>query len=197
VVTTISGIRTPRRVVSSADIVKGGCCYFLRHGTVEMVSLASSLSISRATLYRVVHSRDRLLGDVLWQLGEKLLADVRAERTSAGIDGVLEISRLFIDRVHAEKQFRDFLASEPEVAARVLLTPAGGVHARAVAAQRDIMLDLGGPDGRWLNGDPGRVETIAHLYIRIVETVIYAELLGDRRPDWDLVARAARAVLTG
>lgn len=161
-----------------------------------MVSLASSLSISRATLYRVVHSRDRLLGDVLWQLGERLLAGARADRRETGIDGVLEISRVFIERVHAEKQFREFLAGEPEVAARVLLTPAGGVHARAVAAQQEILREVGRPGDPWLAGDAVRLEAVAHLYIRIIEAVLYAELLGDRRPDWHLAARAARAVLT-
>jgi Tetracyclin repressor-like, C-terminal domain len=184
-------------VVSASDIIRGGCGYFLRHGTVEMVSLASSLSISRATLYRVVHSRDRLLGDVLWQLGEQLLAESRAGRTLPGPDGVLEITRLFIERVLNAKRFRDFLRAEPEVAARVLFTPTGGVHARAVAAQRDILQEVraaDGPDaeGAWLRGD---VDSTAYLYVSIVEAVMYAELFGDRRPDRQLAEKAARALL--
>jgi Tetracyclin repressor-like, C-terminal domain len=183
-------------VVSASAIIRGGCGYFLRHGTVEMVSLASSLSISRATLYRVVHSRDRLLGDVLWQLGEQLLAESRAARTLSGPDGVLEITRLFFERVLNEKRFRDFLRAEPEVAARVLFTPSGGVHARAVAAQREILLEVHAADtdgaARWLAGD---VESIAYLYVSIVEAVMYAELFGDRRPDRQLAERAARALL--
>jgi Tetracyclin repressor-like, C-terminal domain len=185
-------------VVSASAIIRGGCGYFLRHGTVEMVSLASSLSISRATLYRVVHSRDRLLGDVLWQLGEQLLAESRAARTLPGPDGVLEITRLFIERVLNEKRFRDFLRAEPEVAARVLFTPSGGVHTRAVAAQRDILLEVRAADAdgdaHWLAGD---VESVAYLYVSVVEAVMYAELFGDRRPDRQLAEQAARTLLLG
>src|SRR5687768_6039636 len=73
-----------RRVVSERDVVRGGCRLFLERGTVEMDALAGSLAISRATLYRVVHSRDRLLGDVLWQLGEATLTRARAQRTASG-----------------------------------------------------------------------------------------------------------------
>ena len=58
----ISTRTQPRRVVSESDVVRGGCRYFLRHGTLEMDALAGSLAISRATLYRVVHSRDRTRG---------------------------------------------------------------------------------------------------------------------------------------
>lgn len=46
-----------RRVVTREQVVRGGCRYFLRHGTVDMDQLASALSISRATLYRVVQPR--------------------------------------------------------------------------------------------------------------------------------------------
>jgi hypothetical protein len=71
-------------VVSRDDVVRGGCRHFLRHATIDMDALAGDLSISRATLYRVVHSRDGLLGDVLWRLAKRMLDDARRERTATG-----------------------------------------------------------------------------------------------------------------
>src|SRR3954467_10934199 len=58
----------PRRAVSREQVTAGACRLFLERGTVDMDELALRLAISRATLYRVVHGRDQLLGDVLWRL---------------------------------------------------------------------------------------------------------------------------------
>jgi AcrR family transcriptional regulator len=182
----------PRRVISERDVVRGACRFFLRHGTVEMDSLATSLAISRATLYRVVHSRDRLLGDVLWDLGEELLNRARATSTAAGVDGVLEVTHRFCTMLLRAEAFRYFLRNEPKTATRVLFTPAGGVHIRAVAAQQEILLDAARRDGLTLPGDPAH---LAYLYVRIIESTLYAELLTGQRPDLPLAERTIRSLL--
>jgi len=178
------------RVVSRERVVLGGCAFFLRHGTLEMDGLADHLSVSRATLYRVVHGRDPLLGEVLWRLGERMLARARAETTSPGIDGVLETTRRFADRVRHAEPFLAFLHAEPATAARVLFTPAGGVHARVVKAQRGILASA--TDPAW---SPGDLDGAAYLYVRIIESALYADLLGGHPADPVTTERAARAVL--
>ena len=178
------------RVVSQERVVQGGCAFFLRHATVDMGGLADSLAVSRATLYRVVHGRDPLLGDVLWRLGGRMLARARAETTSPGIDGVLETTRRFADRVRQAEPFLAFLHAEPATAARVLFTPAGGVHARVVEAQKGIL--AAATDRGW---SPGDLDGAAFLYVRIIESALYAELLGGRPADPGTAERAARAVL--
>ena len=52
------------RVIAYDTIVAGARRHFLSEATVDMEQLATELAISRATLYRAVDSRDRLLGDV-------------------------------------------------------------------------------------------------------------------------------------
>ncbi len=178
------------RVVSRERVVQGGCTFFLRHGTVEMDGLADHLSVSRATLYRVVHGRDPLLGEVLWRLGERMLVRARAETTSPGIDGVLETTRRFAARVRHAEPFLAFLHAEPATAARVLFTPAGGVHARVVEAQRGILASA--TDPAW---SPGDLDGAAYLYVRIIESALYADLLGGHPADPMTTQRAARAVL--
>ena len=182
----------PRRVVSESDVVRGGCRYFLRHGTLEIDALASSLAISRATLYRVVHSRDRLLGDVLWRLGEQVLDRAREERTESGVDGVIEVTRRFCDYLLRAGPFREFLHAEPKTATRVLFTPSGGVHARAVAAQKEILADAARRGELRLVGD---LDHLAYLYVRIIESTLYAELLTGQQPDLPLAERTIRSLL--
>jgi hypothetical protein len=182
-----------RRVVSREQVVLAGCHYFLRHATLDMDDLAVQMSISRATLYRVVHGRDRLLADVLWRLAENALWRARKERTEYGVEGVLEVGRRFSAHLLDTRPFRTFLLREPDAAARVLLTATGGVHHRAVQAQKDIFLDATPPGLVWLTGD---LDSLAYLLVRIFESTFYADLLASRQPDRELAERAIRAVLS-
>ncbi|WP_199431351.1 QsdR family transcriptional regulator [Qaidamihabitans albus] len=187
----MAGPTCTRRVISRERVVRGACRFFLRHGTVDMDALAPDLAISRATLYRVVHSRDALLGDVLWRLGEELLDRARRRRTLSGVDGVLEVTRHFAGYLWDAGPFRTFLHAEPDTAARILFTASGRVHRRAVHAQRQILLESDA--GTWPSAD---LDGLAYLYLRIVESALYAELLHGRRLDLAAAEPAARAVLT-
>jgi AcrR family transcriptional regulator len=182
-------------VVSREQVAAGAGRLFLSRATVDMDELALSLAISRATLYRVVHSRDQLLGEVLWRLAEDLLVRARRERTATGVEGVLQVTRAFSTRLLASDPFRKFLTNEPETATRVLLTAAGGVHARAVETQKAIFHESappGQPPCSWLRGD---WDTLAYLYVRIFESIWYADLLHGRSPDEEVVEEAARSLL--
>ncbi|WP_019806858.1 QsdR family transcriptional regulator [Saccharomonospora halophila] len=180
-----------RRVVSREQVVHGGCRYFLRHGSIDMPALASSLAVSRATLYRVVHRRDAVLGDVLWRLGERLLTRARRRRGRTGVEGVLEVTRSFSAELRNAAPFTAFLRAEPETATRVLFHTPEGVHRRMVAAQRAVLLENRTPTWR-----PTELDDLAFLYVRIVESALYAELLNGRRLDPATAERAARALLT-
>jgi hypothetical protein len=181
-----------RRVVSHTDVVRAGCRYFLQHGTIDMDALAVYMCISRATLYRVVHGRDRLIGEVFWRLSERELAQARRERTCTGVDGVLQVTRRFCARLLNSKPFRAFLVAEPDTAARILFTPSGGVHQRVVLVQREILIEAAGTGDTWLAAD---LDRLAYLYVRIFESMLYAELLTGRELDPGLAERAAIALL--
>jgi hypothetical protein len=62
------------RVITYDAIVAGARRQFLREGTLDMEQLAQELSVSRASLYRAIDGRDRLLGDELWSLAEQTYA---------------------------------------------------------------------------------------------------------------------------
>ncbi|HZM74269.1 MAG TPA: QsdR family transcriptional regulator, partial [Candidatus Limnocylindrales bacterium] len=82
--------------------------------------------------------------------------------------------------------FRTFLAAEPATAARVLFTASGGVHGRVVAAQHQIFLEAGAK---------GACADLAFLYVRVVESALYAELLTGHSVDPVIAERAARSLM--
>jgi hypothetical protein len=176
----------PRRVVSDDEVTRAGCRFFLRHGTVDMTGLAEQMCVSRATLYRITHSRDRLIGDVLWRMADRMLTEARRDRTGSGPEGVLEVTRRFTGGLLASEPFRRFRTEEPEVAARVLLTSAGGITERVVATQQEIFRDA---------GLPATATELAYLYVRIIESALYGELVAGRRADLSLAERAAKEIL--
>jgi AcrR family transcriptional regulator len=190
---TTPAVPAPRRVISETAVVCGGIEYFLKHGTVDMDALAGALAVSRATLYRVAGSRDQLIGEVLWQLGSRRLADSRRARRLPGVDGVVEVTRHYVSGVRHSSPLRRFVTAEPETAARVFFAEPGGVHQRFIHAQVEVFREVFGPELDRVVADP---EALAYLYIGIVESVVYAELLTDQPADIDRMEQALRALFT-
>ena len=58
---------------------------------------------------------------------------------------------------------------------RVLLTPAGGVHERAVALHRELFAEAFDGREHELVGD---LDTSAYLYVRLRESILYADIIG-------------------
>jgi hypothetical protein len=177
----------PRRVIGRTAVVRGAVRQFVAAGSLDMERLAADLAISRATLYRVTGGRDRLLGDALWELGRRLLDDARAGRVRSGADGVIEVSRFFADRLGASPAMRTFVAAEPGTAARVLFTPSATVHRHVVLAQRDVFVEAGVA--------AADLSARAVLYVRIMESVLYSDLIGGRPVDFGTAEGALRALL--
>ncbi|MFI6073698.1 QsdR family transcriptional regulator [Actinoplanes sp. NPDC051343] len=177
-----------RRVISRDAVVRGAMRQFAAAGSIDMQSLAGDLAISRATLYRVAGSRDALLGEALWTLGRRLLDVARSERVRRGPDGVIEVSQIFADRLGAAPPMRIFIGAEPETAARVLFTPSGAVHRRIVLAQRDVFIEAG--------LSVADLAARAFLYVRIMESVLYSDLINGRPVRFKTAEGALRALLT-
>lgn len=180
------------RVITYEAIVSGARRHFLREGTIGMEDLAQELAVSRATLYRAVDGRDRLLGDVLWSLAEQTYVRARTDVTGGGVDAILEVSHRFTEALTASAPFRRFLENEPQTALRVLLTPAGNVHARTVGLWRELFADaFAGREAEL----PGDLDSLVYLYVRLRESVLYADIMSGRQPDPDVAERAVRALL--
>jgi AcrR family transcriptional regulator len=182
------------RVLAYEDAFGRARARFLEEGTLDMQALAASLAVSRATLYRVVGNRDRLLGDVIWALGERTLGLAIRETSPehVGIDRIVETSRRFNGYVVTFAPLRTFLRTEPLTAFRVLFSPAGRVHERAVAAWTGLLQEA---VDRGEIVPPFDVDRLAYVLVRSGESMLYADLIGGREPDIELAATTQRAVL--
>jgi AcrR family transcriptional regulator len=181
------------RILSYPNALRCARERFLADGTLDMHALARELGVSRATLYRVVGNRDRLLGDVIWNLGARTLERAIQETPDlTGVDRIIETSRRFNQYVVTFSPLRHFLREEPLTAFRVLFSPAGGVHERAVAAWR-AMIEEEVERGEIV--PPFDVDRLAYILVRSGESMLYADLIAGREPDIDLAALIQRAVL--
>ncbi|MCA1833577.1 MAG: QsdR family transcriptional regulator [Actinomycetota bacterium] len=180
------------RVLSYEAALAAARRAFLKESGLEMDSLARNLAVSRATLYRVVRSRDRLIGDVIWFFGERTLALAIAETKGSGVERIVETARTFNAYVVSFEPLRTFVRAEPMAALRVLITPAGGLHQRNVEAWKEIFLEAE------RNGElelPFDADELAYVFVRIGESMLYSELLAGREPDIDVAALVQRALL--
>jgi AcrR family transcriptional regulator len=183
-------VRTP--VLTYGVALSAARKTFLKNGNVDMQALADEVAVGRATLYRVVGSRDRLLGDVIWSFGERTLERAKKEVTGVGLEGVVEVARRFNEYVIAFEPLRKFLQYDPVTAFRILFTPAGRVHQRFVEAWEKILRE---EQTRGSLAFQFSVEDAAYVFVRIGESMLYSDLLADRTPDIALAARAQLAIL--
>ena len=183
------------RVITYEDALTAARRQFVATGWLSMSGLQRDLLVSRATLYRVVGSRDALLGDVLWQLAARTLEVVVAEVDREGLRGVdrlIEITRRFDDLVVGFEPLQLLLQRDPVVAFRVLFTSAGRVHERVVEAFAELFAEARDAGEVAL---PFDVTASAYLHVRIGESKLYGHLLAGVGPDEAMIEQLRRTVL--
>jgi AcrR family transcriptional regulator len=103
---------------------------FAEQERVDMGTLAGQLSVSRATLYRWVGSREQLLEDVLEDLTLQFVTAALAECGGQGDERVLDFARRVMLSTFEFAPVRTFVAREPELALKLILGKTGAVHRR-------------------------------------------------------------------
>jgi AcrR family transcriptional regulator len=181
------------RRITPADALQAARRRFLRGERVDMNDLAQELGIGRATLYRWVGSRDRLLGEVLWSLAELGLAQSRAEATGRGAAWVLAVYRRFGDLIVGLEPLRHFVKSEPECALRVMTSKASPLQRRVVDTFRDVLVEAQKTRGLKLRLDP---ETLAFAMVRIAESFLWTDLITGGTPDLAKAQEVTKVLLT-
>jgi hypothetical protein len=180
------------RVVDYEQVVSAAERAFHRTGSLDMDALAVELAVSRATLYRVARGRDRLLGDVLWRQGARAMRRVLDTTHGAGVDHLVEVARRFNEGLVAYGPMRRLLQEDSLTAFRVLFMAEARVHSRFVEMWRDLLATAHERGEVVLPVDAGDV---AFVFVRIGESMLYADLLAGREPNLELAARVQRALL--
>ncbi len=180
------------RVITYDQVVTVGSQLFHRTGGLDMEELAQAANVSRATLYRVAGSRDKVLGDVLWRQGSRVLTQIMATTEGHGVDRLIAISERFHHDLRGYPPLLTFLRDDPATAFRVLLTADARVHSRFVEQWRTLLEELVSAGELVLPMSPADA---AFVFVRLGESLLYSDLFGDREPDLDLASRVQRALL--
>lgn len=180
------------RVITYDEVVSAAGRLFHEFGELDMDVLAQALSVSRATLYRVARSRDRVLGDVLWIQGSRTMQRLVSEVGGSGVDRLVKIAEQFNAGLIAYEPLRRFVREDPAGAFRVLFMPEARVHIRFVELWRELLAEAEAAGELELSLDAG---DLAFVFVRMGESMIYADLLSGREPNVELAAKVQRTLL--
>ena len=184
------GSRAREPIVKYRDVVRAATHLFVEQGVLDMQELADTLAIGRATLYRLIAGQDQLLGDVLWVLTDRTIDMATNAAAGAGVDRLLDVSRHFHSMVRDFEPLRRLTTEKPDLAFRVLFTPAGGVHQRTVDRWTQLLDDAEAAGELKLPVDAAQ---FAEMFVRLGESMLWTDLLGTgdiNVDEWDAVRRS-------
>jgi len=146
---------------------------------IDMSALAAELGINRVTLYRWVGSRDQLLVEVIWSLGERTFDKIDADVTATGSERVVQVVTGFIDTVLGHRGMRRWLAEEGEQAMRLLTMQDKGFQQRLIARVERLLRDETEADRLEV---PADLHEVAYVIVRLIESYIYLDLITGEEP---------------
>jgi AcrR family transcriptional regulator len=178
-----------------ADVFAAAVNAFVSGRRLDMRSLARSLGMARATLYRRAGNREQLLDEVLWWRARRLLVDqVRATAALAGAERLTAVVGGVLHVISADRPLRAFLESDPETALRILTGTRSTVH-MGMASALENLIRLERRRGSF---DASLdTPTLAYAIIRISEGFLYADVIADRAPDIGRAITVIEALLFG
>jgi hypothetical protein len=181
------------RVITYEQTVRAAARLFHTMSDVDMDVLAQQLAVSRATLYRVAGGRERLLGDVLWRAGERVTREALRSASGTGVDRLLQTTAQFNAEIVGYPPLRRLLQDDPSTAFQVLFMTKSVVHRRFVELWCELFEQAqeAGDLSRELEADE-----LAFVFVRLGESILYADLLSGMEPNLELAAKVQRAVLT-
>src|SRR6516162_6852580 len=159
---------------------------------VDITVVAARLGLGRATIYRWFGSRERLLGEVVAQQLELLVARKRAEVRRRGAPGLLEV----LDRVNRtltrSRAVRRLLEQERDAAMRMLTSSAGVVEPRAVACVQAMI------EREMAVGDyepPADPATLAYALVHLRHAFLWNDATNGVRGDYERLREVQAALL--
>ena len=191
------------RGITSETILGAATDLYLRGEQIDMSSLATSLGIGRATLYRRVGNHESLLGQVLADQTEQTfrsaLRHVANESDAAADDEIsfdaaiersIAIMERFIHTVLASEPLKRFAERDPVLFARVIMAP-GSVEDRATDLIRNALDEaLGTHTPAW------STDLLARTIVRVADSTMYAHLLTGSPSATDDVISVVRVLLS-
>jgi AcrR family transcriptional regulator len=172
-----------------ADALALARAQFLAGERVDMQTLAARLNVGRTTLYRWVGDREQLLGDMLSELANGLLATTAARTSGTGLDRFLASIRSYLELCIGSEAFQTFLAREPEVALRLIMSRRSPLF-RHTAEGVAGLLDDAVPDARIDDR-----HDLAELVVQVGSALVSAAYAVGDEPDVDRAIEVTRTLL--
>jgi len=183
--------------VGPLDVLHEARRRFLKGERLDMSELASSMGISRATLYRWVGDREQLLGEVLWTFAEAGLkqAHEHADRTARdkGVDWVVRYNAHFARALAQFEPIRRFVEAEPDVALRVMTSKRGVSEGRLIESLKKTLEERVAAGHLKVRLEPS---DLAYVIVRISESFIWREFITGDEPDLDRASDVVRVLLS-
>jgi AcrR family transcriptional regulator len=170
---------------------------FLSGDRVDMHALARTLNVDRATLYRWVGSREKLLTEILWSLISRTIDTLRATHGDAhgggtGQSRAAAVVTGAVRAVIASPGMQRFIEREGDLALRLLTTRVSGFEARLIALIGQLIEEEAAA-GRLDAAIPA--DDLPYVVVRIMESYIYVALITGEHPDPDRASRVISALL--
>jgi AcrR family transcriptional regulator len=153
---------------------------FLGAERIDMSALAAELGVNRVTLYRWVGSRNKLLVEVVWSVGQRTLENVDASVKARGAERVVQVVTRFLDAVITSEGMKRWLAEEGELAMRLLTRHDTGFQPRLIDWIYELLRS---------ESDAGRLDLpadlheVAYVIVRLIESYTYLDLITGEHPD--------------
>ena len=141
---------------------------------IEIGALAVELGVGRATLFRWIGSREKLLGEILWSVCAQTLVDTGARIHTRGPRRIATILQELVLTVRESPPMRRFLEEDPEYALRLVTSRTGPVQSNMVAEVKRMLAE---EVARGAMEAPLPLDTLAFLVVRVCESFVYAEAI--------------------
>jgi AcrR family transcriptional regulator len=174
------------------DALKLARDIWLRSERVDIGAMAGELGVNKATLFRWIGSRERLLGEVIWSFFEPIWTEVVRESQGSGPDYLADLSNRTMEAILAAAPLRRFISQDPEFALRILTSKTSVVQARTVSSLSKVLS---------AQVEAGHIvpalaiEDLAYLIVRIVESYIYSDQITGRQPQIMIASEAIRLLM--
>jgi AcrR family transcriptional regulator len=172
---------------NTKDVVSVATAAYLAGQPLDMAAMTAQLSLSRATLYRLIGNHDKLVGLVLAEQTERTFR-LCVDRVSAeGLDRVRAVFGHFMYLMIGAEPLRAFVTRDPLLFTRIMLAP-GHVEQRATMLFAKLLEDSGVEFSL-------PISVLAQAIVRAGDALMYSHLLRGHEPETNSVIALVNVLL--
>jgi AcrR family transcriptional regulator len=188
-------VKPPRgrpAAASRDDVIDAGLHRYLRGSRVDVQAIAGELGLGRATIYRWFGSREKLLGEVIIQATEPVLAECRSGLAGKGGPGLLETFDRFNRALVDAPALGAFVEQERDAALRIIASGAGIVQPRIVELITGLIAEEAEADTYEPPVEPG---VLGYAIVKLAQAFLFNDAVVGIRGDVDRLREVEAALL--